>query len=63
MQKAVAFFKDVRTEMSRVTWPTRPELLESTAIVIVTTIAISIFVGLVNLVFQKGLGWILTGGR
>jgi preprotein translocase subunit SecE len=63
MQKVVAFFKDVRTEMSRVTWPTRPELLESTGIVIVTTIAISMFVGLVNLVFQKGLGWILTGGR
>ncbi|MCU0611698.1 MAG: preprotein translocase subunit SecE [Candidatus Eisenbacteria bacterium] len=49
--------------MSRVTWPTRPELLESTGIVIVTTIVISAFVGIVNLLFQKGLGWILTGGR
>lgn len=63
MQKAVAFFKDVRAEMSRVTWPSRPELIESTWIVIATTVAVSIFVGLVNLLFQKGLGWILTGGR
>ena len=63
MQKAIAFFKDVKIEMSRVTWPTRPELLESTGIVIVTTIVISAFVGIVNLLFQKGLGWILTGGR
>ncbi len=63
MKKAIAFLKDVRAEMSRVTWPTRSELIESTAVVIVTTTVMAVFVGLVNLVFQKGLGWILTGGR
>jgi preprotein translocase subunit SecE len=63
MNRAVLFFKDVRTELSRVTWPTRDELMHSTAIVIVTTILLSVFVGVVNLVISRALGWILVGVR
>jgi len=61
MNKIVTFFKDVRTELSRVTWPTRDELMQSTWIVMATTAILSVFVGVVNLIISRGLGWILTG--
>ena len=63
MNRAILFFKDVRTELSRVTWPSRDELMHSTTIVIVTTIMLSVFVGLVNLIISRALGWILVGVR
>ena len=42
------YVKDVRVEMSKVTWPTRRELRESTLVVIVMVIVISIFIGIVD---------------
>jgi preprotein translocase subunit SecE len=42
------YVKDVRVEMSKVTWPTRRELRESTLVVIVMVIVISIFIGVVD---------------
>jgi preprotein translocase subunit SecE len=63
MNRAILFFKDVRTELSRVTWPSRDELTHSTVIVIVTTVMLSAFVGLVNLIISRALGWILVGVR
>ena len=42
------YIKDVRVEMSKVTWPTRRELRESTLVVIVMVIVISIFIGIVD---------------
>jgi preprotein translocase subunit SecE len=41
--KIVSFIKDVRTEMARVTWPTRKELQSSTTVVVVVSLAFSLF--------------------
>jgi len=42
------YIKDVRIEMSKVTWPTRRELRESTLVVIVMVFVIAIFIGIVD---------------
>jgi len=42
------YIKDVRVEMSKVTWPTRRELRESTLVVIVMVFVIAIFIGIVD---------------
>jgi len=42
------FLRDAKTELKKVKWPTRKELLASTAVVIVLTIVISFFLGLVD---------------
>ena len=42
------YIKDVRVEMSKVSWPTRRELRESTLVVIVMVILVSIFIGIVD---------------
>ena len=46
------YVKDVRVEMSKVSWPTREELRESTLVVIVMVFVISIFIGVVDRVLS-----------
>ncbi|HYJ33467.1 MAG TPA: preprotein translocase subunit SecE [Candidatus Binatia bacterium] len=45
---ASEYIKDVRVEMSKVSWPTREELRESTLVVIVMVFVIAIFIGIVD---------------
>jgi preprotein translocase subunit SecE len=47
-QSATEYIKDVRVEVSKVTWPTREELRESTLVVIVMVFLIAIFIGVVD---------------
>jgi preprotein translocase subunit SecE len=39
------FLMEVRNELKKSTWPTRNELLESTAVVILSVVLFSVFVG------------------
>ena len=45
---ATGYFRDVRIEMNKVSWPSRNELRESTLVVIVMVFLISIFIGVVD---------------
>jgi preprotein translocase subunit SecE len=42
------YVRDVRVEMSKVSWPTRRELRDSTMVVIVMVVLVSIFIGIVD---------------
>ena len=55
MQRVISFLKEARAELGKVTWPTRKELMESTVLVIVSVIAVSIFIGVVDFVFNQML--------
>jgi len=48
IEKLKGFIKEVRLEMSKVTWPTRGELKDSTIVVIVSVIVISAFIGVID---------------
>ena len=43
-KKVITYLKDVRQEMSKVTWPTRGELWESTVIVLVLSGILALFI-------------------
>jgi preprotein translocase subunit SecE len=58
-EKLIAFFQDAVKEMEKVTWPTREELIESTRVVIVVCILISLFTWVVDFAVSKGLQFIL----
>lgn len=47
-KKAVQFLRDARMELKKVKWPTRKELLASTAVVIVLTLFVAFYLGLVD---------------
>ena len=48
-EKIIDFFKGVKKEMSKVTWPTKDELKESTAIVIVVCLILAAFTYVVDM--------------
>ena len=47
--KIKKFLKEVKLELTKVTWTTREELIYSTIVVIVVSIILSIFIGVVDL--------------
>jgi len=47
--KIINFFNDVVKEMKKVTWPTKEELKESTAIVIVVCLIIAAFTYVIDM--------------
>ena len=40
--KFLSFFKDAKTELRRITWPTRPEATQTTLIVVGVTVLVSL---------------------
>lgn len=53
MTSPVTFLKEVRLELDRVTWPSRGEVLRLTGIVLAISLAIGLFLGLIDFVFVK----------
>ncbi len=58
--KIVSFIKDVRTEMARVTWPTRKELQSSTTVVVVIVLVVSFYLGVVDAILSRAVKLILS---
>jgi len=47
------FVNEVQVELSKCTWPTRPELMGSTMVVILSVLLLSAFVGLSDYVLMN----------
>ena len=56
-KKISTFLSEVRAEFTRVIWPTRDDLVNSTTVVVVFSIAFSLFIGLFDLIlsFIRGI--------
>lgn len=46
------FVDEVRTELKKCAWPTRPELYESTVVVIVSVLIVGAFVGASDVIIR-----------
>ncbi len=53
------FLGEVKTELKKCTWPTRRELLGSTAVVVVSVVILGVFVGLSDTVLMSVLRAVL----
>ena len=53
LKGAISFLSEVRFEMSRVLWPGRREFIGSTVIALVIIMAFSIYLGLLDFVFNR----------
>ena len=51
MGRLVAFLRDVKIELARVSWPTRKQTIQHTLAVIAMSIAVALFLGGWDLVF------------
>jgi len=59
-EKIKQFLKEVKFELTKVTWTSKQELIYSTYIVIVVSIVLAIFIGIVDMVLSN-LATILLG--
>jgi len=46
------FFQNVQSEMKKVTWPTRPELIKATRMVVILSFVLGVTIGLLDWVLQ-----------
>ena len=53
MQKLRQFLHDVKAEIKKVVFPSKDELIGSTWVVIVSVVAISVFLGVIDVVLAK----------
>jgi preprotein translocase subunit SecE len=67
-QNAKQFYSDTRSEMKKVTWPNRQEVIGTTIVVIAATFFFGLYLGAVDQLLGMGLSWVLrhfgvtTGG-
>ena len=59
-QKAIDFFREVKTELKKVTWPTRKQTTGTTIVVIIFIFIIAVFLGLFDLGLSKLVQVVLT---
>ncbi len=57
------YFREVRSELRKVVWPTRRELVTYTVVVLVTVAVVSLFLGLVDIAVSELLTLLVRLGR
>lgn len=53
------FFQEVRTELAKVSWPARHELIGATWVVVTITAILTIYIGILDFFLSKGVEKIL----
>jgi preprotein translocase subunit SecE len=51
----VIFLKEVNEELRKVVWPTRPEVIRLTAVVILVSLIVALYLGALDLILTKVL--------
>ncbi len=57
----VKYLKETRAELRKVVWPTREETKNLTIIVVGVTVAMAIFLGVLDYIFQIVTGGVIRG--
>ena len=53
------YLREVWNELKKVSWPQRKEIVASTVVVILCTFIVAFFLGIVDVVLQKLLGYLI----
>jgi preprotein translocase subunit SecE len=66
-QRTKQFYSDVRSEMKKVSWPARQEVVGTTVVVVIAVFFFGFYLGLVDYILGLGLDQVLryfstTGG-
>ena len=59
MQNPIHFFRNVKQEIFKITWPTRKETLMGSVTVIAMAVIASLFFLLLDQIFKFGLGFLI----
>ena len=58
-EKIPVFFREVKIELTKVSWPSRKELLGATWIVFITTTLLTLYIALLDFLLSKGVTMVL----
>ena len=59
LEKVNAFFQEVNVELRKVSWPTRQDTAKATVVVVVTSVIVAFFLGIVDVVLARIVGSIM----
>jgi len=56
--KPINFIKEVKVQLTKVSWPTKDELIGATIVVITATLITTTFIGIIDLILSRIVSWI-----
>lgn len=56
-----SFFREVKSEMKKVTWPTKQQLIVNTVVVFVAVIFVAALIWGIDSIFSVAFRWLLRG--
>lgn len=59
MNKIIQFLKDAKTELTKVNWPTKKQTINYTATVIAISVAVALFLGALDYIFETILNKVI----
>jgi preprotein translocase subunit SecE len=59
LSKVGNFLNEVKTEMKKVSWSTKKELIDSTRIVIVTVFLLAVFIGVIDFIISRAVNSVI----
>lgn len=59
LRGVTSFFKEVRAELAKVSWPARSQAIRLTLIVIASSVVVALFIGGLDFIFTKLIEFII----
>lgn len=56
----ISHIKESKAELAHVKWPTKKQVINYTILIIVISLFLAAYVGVLDVIFSKILGWILS---
>jgi preprotein translocase subunit SecE len=53
IERIKTYIAETRTELKKVTWPSRQDLIDSTRVVIIASLLLTVFVGVVDQILSR----------
>jgi preprotein translocase subunit SecE len=60
MQQLTQYFKDTLAEMKQVKWPTQNQAMIYTALIVLVSTVVALFVSLFDFIFASGIDFIIN---
>ncbi|MGB2629973.1 MAG: preprotein translocase subunit SecE [Candidatus Omnitrophota bacterium] len=61
MTKVGKFLNQVRTELKKVSWPSREEIISSTIVVLTSSLLLAVFIGVCDVVLSRVVNFLISG--
>jgi len=53
------FFKGVRSELKKITWPTRDDVIKQTVVVSIITVVVALLIAVIDLGVEYGINFLI----